>query len=206
MWNRRINRSQWFFYGFFCAVLLALVSGGAWLSINTIEQQKRVLNAESSKDPEAVQVLAREEVKLVLKKTYVCGTETEEKITRMVPSIDQLFIDFADWELVSNDGNEFVFKKFVQDLGPLCQENGYFGLSEDGTLTLFEGPPKEQKVIQTFFHIDTEKLESSLQNDLALLREGIRIHDLAEYNSILSTYGEYSDSSPFHRLTDTDIE
>lgn len=206
MWNRRKNRSHSFFYGFFLAVVLVLISGGTWLSINAIDQQKRILNAESSQNPESVQALAREEVQLVLRKTYVCGTQTEEKVTKMVPSKEQVFIDYEDWELVSNQGNQFVFEKFVQELGPLCEENGYFGLSEEGILTLFEGPPKEQKVIQTFFHIDTEKLESSLQNDLALLREGIRIHDLAEYNSILSTYGEYSDSSPSQRLTEMDTE
>ncbi|RXT14742.1 BofC C-terminal domain-containing protein [Ammoniphilus sp. CFH 90114] len=206
MWNKRTNRSQWFFYGFFCAALLAFITGGVWVSINTIEQQKRVLNTEPSQDIEAVQALARQEVELVLKKTYLCGTETEEKLTKFVPSVDQVLSDYQDWELVSNQGNQFVFKKLVQDIGPSCQENGYFGLSEEGILTLFEGPPQEQKVIQTFFHIDTEKLESSLPSDLVLLKEGIRIHDLAEYNSILSTYGEYSDRSNYSRLTEMEEE
>jgi forespore regulator of the sigma-K checkpoint len=134
-------------------------------------------------------------VDLVLKKSYIGGTEEEEKLNKTVSSTDQLMKEYQDWDLESHQGNTFVFKRKIQDLAPICKEKGYFGLSEKGILTLFEGPPEEKKVIQTFFQINTKKIESSLPNELGYLQKGIRIKDLAEYNSILSTYEEYADWS-----------
>lgn len=195
MWKKRTNKSPGFFLGFVSAIAIVLILSLTWFMTNTSNSRQPELEASLSGQADMLQpVFAQQEVNLTLQKTYVCGTEVEEKVTKMVPSMDQIYMDYQDWELVSQQENHFVFKKFVHDLAPVCREKGYFGLTEDGILTLFEGPPKEEKVIQTFFQIDTQKMESSLpQNDLALLKEGIRIHDLAEYNSILSTYGEYAD-------------
>ncbi|WP_134700043.1 BofC C-terminal domain-containing protein [Ammoniphilus sp. YIM 78166] len=205
MWNRRTNRSQSFFYGFFSAVLLILIAGGAWLTTNTIEEQKRTLNPDREQQVETVQAPVRQEVELVLTRAYICGAETEEKVTQVFSSLNEVYMEYKDWELVSNDGNQFAFKKLVPDLSPVCKENGFFGLNQDNMLTLYEGPPEDEKVIQTFFHIDTKKLASSLfERDLLLLQQGIRIHDLGEYNSILSTYGEFSDHSEYSRLTDVE--
>jgi forespore regulator of the sigma-K checkpoint len=138
--------------------------------------------------------IAPQEVKLTLKKAYVCGVEEEEQQTKMVASKDQIQKDYPDWQIVSNEGNTYTLEKNVQDLAPICKEKGYFGLSKSGVLTLFEGPPQDDKVIQTFFQINTKKLRSGLPpHELELLHQGIRIKDLAEYNSILSTYGEFED-------------
>jgi forespore regulator of the sigma-K checkpoint len=205
MWNRRTNRSQSFFYGFFSAVVLTLIGGGAWLTMTTIEEQKRTLNPELEQQAEMVQAPVRQEVELVLTRSYICGAETEEKVTKVVSSLQEVYLEYKDWELVSNEGSRFAFKRLVPDLSPVCKENGFFGLNQDNVLTLYEGPPEEQKVIQTFFHIDPKKLESNLlERDLLLLQQGIRIHDLGEYNSILSTYGEFSDRSEYSQLTDVE--
>jgi len=163
--------------------------------VDTLQQMNE--DGTPSEREELVQpVLAQEKVDITLQKTYVCGTQEEQKLTKTVSSPDQVFLDYQEWELVSKEDHHFVFKKLVHDLSPVCKENGYFGLTKEGILTLFEGPPQQQKVIQTFFQIDTERFESSLlQHDLNLLKKGIRIHDIAEYNSILSTYGEYSDEN-----------
>lgn len=195
MWNKTTNKSPGFFLGFVSALAIALILGLTWFMMNRSNTQLSEMEASLSNKADVLQaVFAQHEVILTLQKTFVCGTEAEEKVTKMVPSLDQIYLDYQDWELVSQQENHFVFKKWVHDLAPVCRENGYFGLTENGILTLFEGPPKEAKVIQTFFQIDTNKLESALpQNDLTLLKQGIRIHDLAEYNSILSTYGEYVD-------------
>ena len=138
--------------------------------------------------------IAPQEVKLTLQKAYICGVEEEEKQTKLVTSKEQIRKNYPDWQIVSTEGNLYTLKKNVQDLAPICKEKGYFGLSKTGVLTLFEGPPQEEKVIQTFFQINTKKLRSSLPpHELELLNQGIRIKDLAEYNSILSTYGEFVD-------------
>ena len=196
MWNKRTNKKpHGFFLGFISALVLIVLLGSAWLMVDTLQLMKG--NQTSSQQEESIlPVLAQEKVEITLQKTYVCGTEEEERLTTVVSSPEQVFMEYQDWELVSKRENQYVFKKLVHDLSPVCKENGYFGLTSEGILTLFEGPPEQQKVIQTFFHIDTERFESSLlQHDLDLLKKGIRIHDISEYNSILSTYGEYSDEN-----------
>jgi len=202
MWNKSRNRSpHGFFFGFVSALVLCVVFGSAWLMVNTLQQMKED-ETPSQREQLAQAVLAGEKVDITLQKTYVCGTEEEQKLTKTFSSADQVFQEYQDWELISEKDNHFVFKKLVHDLSPVCKENGYFGLTNEGILTLFEGPPQQQKVIQTFFQINTDKFESSLlKNDLDLLKKGIRIHDIAEYNSILSTYGEYSDENlSFHLM------
>lgn len=202
MWNKRRNTSpHGFFLGFITALVVGVVFGSAWLMLDTLQQMKD--DGEPAHQEQLVRsVFAQEKVGITLQSSYVCGTEEEQKLTKTVASPDAVLLEYQDWELVSKQDHHFVFKKLVHDLAPVCKDNGYFGLTENGVLTLFEGRPEGQKVIQTFFQIDTERFESSLlKNDLDLLKKGIRIHDLSEYNSILSTYGEYSDENlSFHDM------
>ena len=60
-------------------------------------------------------------------------------------------------------------------------------------LSLFEGLPKQNKMIRTFYQIDIEHLESSLPHEtVRQLYEGIQVRDLDEYNSVLSTFSPYA--------------
>lgn len=75
----------------------------------------------------------------------------------------------------------------------IISENTYFGLDENGILSLFEGLPSEKKVIRSFFQLNVEHLESSLPRDMVnQLYEGIKVTDYAEYNSVLSTFSDYA--------------
>lgn len=75
----------------------------------------------------------------------------------------------------------------------IIKENTYFGLDDQGILSLFEGLPSEKKVIRSFFQLDVEYLESSLPRDMVdQLYEGIEVTDYAEYNSVLSTFSDYA--------------
>jgi forespore regulator of the sigma-K checkpoint len=48
-------------------------------------------------------------------------------------------------------------------------------------------------VIQTFFQLDIKRMESSLPlEEVKLLKKGIPFSSMSEYNSILSTYGEFA--------------
>ncbi|WP_205417309.1 BofC C-terminal domain-containing protein, partial [Klebsiella pneumoniae] len=52
----------------------------------------------------------------------------------------------------------------------------------------YQGEPDEEKVIRTFFQLDVGTMESSLpEGVLEQLHKGIRIQDVDEYNSVLST-------------------
>lgn len=70
---------------------------------------------------------------------------------------------------------------------------GYIGIDSNGNLSLFDGPPKQEKVIRTFFQLDVETMESALPSEvLNQLQAGIRIQDVDEYNSVLSTFSDYA--------------
>ncbi|MNI90437.1 hypothetical protein D3C73_1479580 [compost metagenome] len=48
-------------------------------------------------------------------------------------------------------------------------------------------------MIRTFFQLDVQHMKSSLPGDAVnQLYSGIRISDLADYNSVLSTFSEYA--------------
>lgn len=71
--------------------------------------------------------------------------------------------------------------------------NSYIGLDEHDVLSLFEGPPHDDKVIRSFFQIDVKYLESSLPPEVVeQLYKGIQVTNLSEYNSVLSTFSDYA--------------
>ena len=78
----------------------------------------------------------------------------------------------------------------IDDISPLLKSNGYFGITEEGILTIFDGKPDEQsKIIQSFYQIDVEKLESHQHN---LLKNGIKVFSKDEYEQVLEAFKPYS--------------
>jgi forespore regulator of the sigma-K checkpoint len=81
----------------------------------------------------------------------------------------------------------------IDDLSPGCKDTAYFGLDKEDNLSLFDGVPSDKKVIRTFFQLNMGFLESSLQMEaIEELRQGIRVTDMLEYNSVLSTFSEFA--------------
>lgn len=71
--------------------------------------------------------------------------------------------------------------------------SGYMGIDKDGNLSLFEGPPEDEKVLRTFFQLDVETMESVLPEEaIKQLQQGIRVQDMDEYNSVLSTFSDFA--------------
>lgn len=129
---------------------------------------------------------------LVLARSYLCGVREEEHKPLALQHIADAMADYKGWEIVAADAAKMVLMKREHDISPECKKNGHFGLSADGMLTLFHGLPAEQKAVQTFYRINTAKMEASLpREEVENLKRGIRVRDLAEYNSVLSTYGEF---------------
>ncbi|HBI03635.1 MAG TPA: BofC protein [Paenibacillaceae bacterium] len=142
-----------------------------------------------------VRAVSGEMVHVILKKTYVTGEIEIEKKDEVIESTKQLLHRYEGWKLIHREDNEFTFEMRVNDLSPTCKANGYFGINEKGELSLFDGVPEKEKVIQTFFQINTKKIESHLpKEELSMLKRGIRVQDVDEYNSILSTFSEFANS------------
>ncbi|WP_251032084.1 BofC C-terminal domain-containing protein [Mesobacillus foraminis] len=129
------------------------------------------------------------ELTVILERFYLDGEMSEEELTETIWSMEDFWSEYAGWELVRMDENIVVFKQLVDDISPLLKANGYFGLSEDGVLTIFYGRPDRSNIIQSFFQIDVGKLESRKRQQL---QNGIPIKTKAEYEKVLETFEPYN--------------
>ena len=130
-----------------------------------------------------------------LRKVYVCGEETVSLGLMNGSEIDRLYQEHAEWTIARQDDGSVVFTEYVNDLSPACKESAYFGIDQDGNLTLFQGLPADENIIRTFFQLDIQYLETSLPKEtVQQLYEGIRIRDVEEFNSVLSTFSSFANS------------
>lgn len=129
------------------------------------------------------------------KRAYICGEEVQW--IGSMSSADILSYHQAHPALIVSlgDGGSVYFTEHIPDLSPQCKTNAYFGLDASGNLSLFEGLPGESgsNVIRTFFQLNIQHLESSLPREtVKQLYSGIRVRDLEDYNSVLSTLSDYA--------------
>ncbi|MNZ88772.1 hypothetical protein D3C78_1076700 [compost metagenome] len=135
-----------------------------------------------------------EPIAVKLHLVYVCGEESKPLGRLMGKQIKQLLLTHPEWKAeLDEQHNSIVLEQQVEDLSEYCKENAYIGLDKEGNLTLFDGVPKKEKVVRTFFQLDVNYLESSLPKDkLDELAHGIRIIDMNEFNSVISTFSDYA--------------
>ncbi|WP_432776630.1 BofC C-terminal domain-containing protein [Brevibacillus gelatini] len=183
-------QKKWMVYASWSAALLTGIVLGILLTGSGSQENGllRLLHTDFGKSA----MVAGKPYELVLTRSYLCGVRDEERQPIAAGHLQEAMGDYKGWEIVSADPSKMILLKREQDISPACKENGHFGLSANGMLTLFHGLPAEQDVIQTFYRINTVKMEASLPKEqLESLKRGIRIRNLAEYNSVLSTYGEF---------------
>lgn len=99
-------------------------------------------------------------VKVILQRVYLDGDLGEEIVMESVLTKQEIQEKYKQWQLIEQQGNILIFRNQVDDISPLLKANGYFGITKEGTLTIFNGRPKHSKVIHSFFQIDVGKLES----------------------------------------------
>ncbi len=157
-------------------------------------------NSSTEEETDSVQTSLLEQIRssgkslsVSLEKNYVCGTETVILGDFTPEEIVALMMQHPGWTGYVEAGDELVVQETVDDLSPHCKENAYMSLDKEGNLTLFDGKPKEEKAIRTFFQLDIGSMETSLPAGvLEQLQDGIRVQDIEEYNSVLSTFGDYA--------------
>lgn len=141
----------------------------------------------------AQEVLAPQKWQVVIQKKYIAGPIIEEKYEYSAAEIEQAMATFSNMKKVENEDGSIIIEQEIDDLSPALKENGRFALDQNGMLNLYQGEAKDENIIQTFFQIDLERLETTLPvEEYMQLREGIHVSTLAEYNSVLSTYSEYA--------------
>jgi forespore regulator of the sigma-K checkpoint len=130
---------------------------------------------------------------VVLRTQFVCGEQVQQLGELDGQAVSSLHESHPDALIDMTDDGVVSFTELINDLSPECRDNAFFGLDESGNLTLFNGQPEEDRVIKTFFQLNIQYLESSLPRDTVdQLHRGIRVTDLEEYNSVLSTFSDYA--------------
>ncbi|MBY6267873.1 intercompartmental signaling factor BofC [Parageobacillus thermoglucosidasius] len=127
---------------------------------------------------------------IILERQYLDGEVSEETKAETFMSMKDIWKKYKGWQLVNMDDETLVFRKTVDDISPLLKANGYFGITEDGTLSIFEGKPAHStRIIQSFFQIDVKKLESRQHEQL---KRGIRVVSKSQYQDMIETYRHFA--------------
>ncbi|WP_338470376.1 BofC C-terminal domain-containing protein [Niallia sp. XMNu-256] len=128
-------------------------------------------------------------VEVILKCLYMDGEISEETVTETIYSMENFWAKYDDWQYIGMENNKMVFQKRADDISPLLKSNGYFGVTDDGILSIFNGKPYKSHIIQSFFQIDVGKLESTKREEL---KNGIPVKTKDRYVEVLETYKNYS--------------
>jgi forespore regulator of the sigma-K checkpoint len=132
-------------------------------------------------------------IELVLHRTYLCGEENRQLGRHPTTVAVQLLTAHRDWNAAFDSSGALIMEQSIDDLSLECRKSAYMAMDETGNLSLYDGLPRKEKVIQTFFQMDIERLEMRMSPDQLLeLSKGIRITDKDEYNSVLSTFNEFA--------------
>ncbi|MED4016383.1 MULTISPECIES: intercompartmental signaling factor BofC [Sutcliffiella] len=169
----------------FCTILYTTleIKGNAEVNKRNNDQLMEELD-------EAYEVNGPLKLTVVLERIYVDGEVSEEVLEETIWAMEDFWADYEDWQLVTQDEEQVVFQMHIDDISPLLKSNGYFGITEEGILTIFDGKPDaKSKIIQSFYQIDVEKLESHKHN---LLKNGIKVFSKDEYEQVLEAFKAYS--------------
>lgn len=129
------------------------------------------------------------EVQVVLERMYLDGEFSQETVKETIWSMEDFWAKYDSWQLIDMTEDKVVFREFVDDISPLLKANGYFGINNDGALTIFNGKPQTSKIIHTFFQLDIGKLESKKHEEL---KKGIPIKDKHHYVEVLETFKDFT--------------
>ncbi|WP_276352805.1 BofC C-terminal domain-containing protein [Cohnella caldifontis] len=142
-----------------------------------------------------IQALARwdGEVEIVLHRVYWCGEERRLLGRRSAPEAAKLLRSHREWSAAFDSDGRLVLEETSHDPSPACRKTAYIGMDTDGNLSLFDGPPRKDNVVRTFFQLDVRTLESSVSKErLHELASGIKVTDRDEYDSVLSAFSDYA--------------
>lgn len=131
----------------------------------------------------------KQKVTIILQRVYLDGDVSEEVVTETASSIAEIQARYDQWQLISKENDKLVFCYVIDDISPLLKANGYFGITDEGILTIFNGKPKHSKIIHSFYQIDVGKLESRKKQQLM---KGIPIKTKDRYQQVLETFKPYT--------------
>ncbi|MGI8316019.1 BofC C-terminal domain-containing protein [Halobacillus mangrovi] len=140
------------------------------------------------KNQDTVSTLVKPEplkLTVILKEHYMDGVIETTKKEETIWSMVDFWAQYEGWTVENQQLDQVVFKREVKDISPLTKQQGYFGLTEDGELAVFQGDPEDGKVIEAFKPIPVKPLESRRKTEL---KSGIKIKDYDHFEQVLKQY------------------
>ena len=179
----RFNWMAWYRYSLagFAVLLFMFIFNAEGMTIISAASQMDSPHIKEKPEPLNMTV--------ILERVYLDGEISQEVVHETSWSMENFWAKYDQWQLTDYDEATMVFRKQVNDISPLLKANGFFGITKDGVLTIFNGRPDQLRIIQSFFQIDTKKLESSKQDELI---QGIPIKTKNRYVEVLETFEPYS--------------
>jgi forespore regulator of the sigma-K checkpoint len=177
--------------------IVVLIIGAAWIGITQMNTSAS-LETWTKPNPDSQQVLDQIQKsgsvhEAFAQKIYVCGQELTKIGKLSSAQLIQFHMDHPQDQVTLTKNDQVYFIEQIEDLSAACKQNAFFGLDDEGKLSLFEGLPDKKQIIRTFFQLNVEHLKTSLpQGTYNQLMQGIPVNDLAEYNSVLSTFSDYA--------------
>lgn len=169
-------------------VLLMTICGASVLA-----NESDGTRTENSKTPIQQEMNGPLEVEVILQTNYADGVSTKRTVDETIWAMEDFWNQYANWQLVDQEEGRMIFERNIEDLSPASKETGHFGLTEDGILSIFDGRPADDKVIQTFFQIDVGKLESSRREQLM---DGIPVESWYHFESMLQAFYKVKAEKP----------
>lgn len=170
----------------YIGVVLSIIAIGILaMSVNNIQDDVENEATPTTSQPKVNEQLVLE---VTLQKQYADGKIEQETHEESIGAMEDFWATYEGWQLIEQSSGEMTFRKQVDDISPYLKANGYFGLQE-GMLSIFEGEPLHQQVIQSFYQIDTSTLESY---QIEELESGIKIESIDTYHQILEVYRDLS--------------
>ncbi|MFA9557194.1 BofC C-terminal domain-containing protein [Evansella sp. AB-rgal1] len=176
----RKNRTEYLkFFTIVSSFLFIFVLQG--ISVSATSEASLSISKEAQVDAQTVEV--------ILQRHYLDGEVSEEVVEETIWSMEDFWAFYGEWQLVDQLEGKVIFKQDTNDISPLLKMNGYFGLSEDGFLNIYNGKPMDNEVIQSFFQVNTSRLKSHLHRELL---EGIPVSTKDHYLEVIKMFEEYA--------------
>lgn len=191
--KKRLLRNRRPMWQLGCLLAVTIASLTSIQSVQAMQQTNPPSTGAGTRSVIEVLASPSEQVTVKLHRIFLCGDEMSTLGQMTSKETLRLLKEHPEWTAVLDTESAVVMEQRIDDLSESCKHNGYISMDKAGNLTLFDGSPKKEKVLRTFFQLDVNYMESSLPKErIEELVNGIRITDKDEYNSVLSTFSDYA--------------
>ncbi|MFD2926091.1 BofC C-terminal domain-containing protein [Halobacillus naozhouensis] len=120
---------------------------------------------------------------VVTKKHYIDGVTEITEEQEVIWSMEDFWSKYRDWTIEEHKRENMVFSKQVNSISPITEQQGYFGVTKDGELAVFQGAPSKGNVMESFNPIPLKPLEAKSKLKLA---DGIKITSSEHFQQVIS--------------------